>query len=76
MGQTLVATDACSHAGSQQVLGVDLGAVLQLGPFRRTQQLLDLGGSLARLQAVRLIGDHREALAIGRGTERSGWCGR
>jgi hypothetical protein len=61
------AVGAGRHLGRQQVLGVDLPAVRQLGQFRRRQHRLELGRRLAGLGAVGLVGDHREALALGGG---------
>ena len=54
------------HLRGEQRLGVHLAAVLQCRPFLGRQQLLQLGRRLAGLRAVRLVGNHREALALGR----------
>ena len=55
------------HLRRQDVFGADLAAVAELLQFLGGQHGLQLGGRFAGLRAVRLVGDHREAFALGRG---------
>ena len=73
------------HLRGQDVLGADLAAVVQLRQLLGRQHRLQLGGRLAGLRAVGLVGDHGEALALAwpparapppARTGTSGWCRR
>ena len=55
------------HLRGQHGLGVDTAPVQHFGPFLRAQHLLELRRRLPGLRAVRLVGDHCEALALRRG---------
>ena len=64
------------HLRRQDVFGADFAAVAQFLHFLGGQHGLQLGRRLAGLRAVRLVGDHREALALGGGQLAHGFEGK
>ena len=52
------------HLRRENILRAHLSTVAQLGEFLRRKHRLQLGRSLARLRAVRFVGDHCEAFSL------------
>ncbi|MDP2823093.1 MAG: hypothetical protein Q8O52_10520 [Sulfuritalea sp.] len=64
------------HLRHQDVFRADFAAVVQLRQFLGAQHRLQLRRCLAGLRAVRLVGDHREAFALGGGQLGHGFEGK